>query len=115
MPQKEESTQDEIKVGNASPSRLYAAVAMAKSEAHRARYTMRLSRPQMLYGPREPVHRRGDDYSSAAPSAGSSAVSIFESRFMLMAWTSAIRCLNRVASTSSSTSRYRKVPSSVTS
>jgi hypothetical protein len=33
---------------------------------------------------------------------------------MLMAWISAIRCLNRVASTSSSTSRYRKVPSSVT-
>jgi hypothetical protein len=32
---------------------------------------------------------------------------------MLVAWTSAMRCLNVVPSTSSSTSRYRKVPSTV--
>jgi hypothetical protein len=30
----------------------------------------------------------GDDYSSPAPFEGSSAASIFESRFMLVAWTS---------------------------
>ena len=55
------------------------------------------------------------DYSSSAPSAGSSAASTFESRFMLMAWISAIRCLKGVPSTSSSTSRYRRVPSTLTS
>src|SRR5260370_40985181 len=56
-----------------------------------------------------------DDYSSSAPSEGSSAASTFESRFMLVAWTSVIRCLNLVPSTSSSTSRLRRVPSKVTS
>jgi hypothetical protein len=55
------------------------------------------------------------DYSSPAPSAGSSGVSILESRFMLVAWISAIRCFNVVPSISSSTSRYRKMPSSVMS
>src|SRR5260370_32793704 len=34
---------------------------------------------------------------------------------MLVAWTSAIRCLNVVPTISSSTSRYRKVPSRVMS
>jgi hypothetical protein len=34
---------------------------------------------------------------------------------MLVAWTSAIRCFNLVPLTSSSTSRYRKMPSRVTS
>ena len=34
---------------------------------------------------------------------------------MLVAWTSAMRCLNVVPSTPSSTSRYRKVPSRVMS
>src|ERR1700722_18221250 len=34
---------------------------------------------------------------------------------MLVAWTSAMRCLNVVPSSSSSTSRYRRVPSSVMS
>src|ERR1700674_4630297 len=58
---------------------------------------------------------RADNYSSSAPSEGSSAASTFESRFMLVAWTSAIRCLNLVPSTSSSTSRYRKVASRVMS
>jgi hypothetical protein len=38
------------------------------------------------------IHVAGDDYSSQAPSEGSSSVSTFESRFMLMAWISAIRC-----------------------
>ena len=33
------------------------------------------------------------DYSSPAPSAGSSAASTFESRFMLVAWISPRRCL----------------------
>ena len=56
-----------------------------------------------------------DDYSSSAPSEGSSAASTFESRFMLIAWISAIRCLNGWPSTSSVTSRYRSVPSSVMS
>ncbi len=56
-----------------------------------------------------------DDYSSASPSAGSSAASIFESRFMLVAWISAIRCLKLLLSTSSVTSRYRSVPSRVMS
>jgi hypothetical protein len=32
-----------------------------------------------------------NDYSSPAPSEGSSAASTFESRFMLMEWTSAMR------------------------
>jgi hypothetical protein len=32
-----------------------------------------------------------NDYSSSAPSEGSSAASTFESRLMLMAWISAIR------------------------
>jgi hypothetical protein len=32
------------------------------------------------------------DYSSPAPSVGSSAISLLESRFMLVAWTSAMRC-----------------------
>ncbi len=36
---------------------------------------------------------KAGDYSSSAPSAGSSAASTFESRFMLMAWISAMRCL----------------------
>src|SRR5277367_2159269 len=57
----------------------------------------------------------GDDYSSPASSVGSSAASILESRLRLVAWISAIRCLNSVPSTSSSTSRYLRVPSSVTS
>ncbi len=48
---------------------------------------------------------QADDYSSSAPSIGSSAASTFESRFTLMAWTSAIRCLKVVPLTSSSTSR----------
>lgn len=48
---------------------------------------------------------QADDYSVSAPSVGSSAASIFESRFMLMAWTSAILCLKVVPLTSSSTSR----------
>src|SRR5258707_12579465 len=61
------------------------------------------------------IHSRSDDYSSPAPSEGSSAASIFESRFMLMAWISAIRCLKVVPLTSSSTSRYRRMPSRVTS
>ncbi len=33
------------------------------------------------------------DYTSPAPSEGSSAASTFERRFMLVAWISAIRCL----------------------
>jgi hypothetical protein len=41
------------------------------------------------------IHQSRDDYSSSAPSDGSSAASIFESRFMLMAWISAMRCLWR--------------------
>jgi hypothetical protein len=47
--------------------------------------------------------------------AGTSAVSLLESRFMLVAWTSVMRCLNVLPSTSSSTSRYRRVPSRVMS
>jgi hypothetical protein len=66
-------------------------------------------------GPRRSVYSSGNDYSSSAPSEGSSAASTFESRFMLMTWISAIRCLNLVPSTSSSTSRYRRVPSRVIS
>jgi hypothetical protein len=49
------------------------------------------------------------DYSSTAPSDGSSADSTFE---MLMAWISAILCLNVTPSTSS---RYFSLPSRVTS
>ena len=40
------------------------------------------------------IHLKAGDYSSPAPSAGSSAVSILESRFMVMAWISEIRCLS---------------------
>lgn len=58
---------------------------------------------------------QADDYSSAAPSEGSSAASTFESRFMLTAWISAIRCLNVTPLSSSSTSRYRRTPLSVMS
>jgi len=47
--------------------------------------------------PNDLIHAQGC-YSSSAPSEGSSAVSTFESRFMLMAWISAIRCLNVVPS-----------------
>src|SRR5271169_2096532 len=57
-------------------------------------------------GPKRSAYTSGDDHSSPAPSAGSSAVSFLENRFMLVAWTSARRCLNVVPSTSSSTSRY---------
>jgi hypothetical protein len=57
--------------------------------------------------PNDLIHAQGC-YSSSAPSEGSSTVSTFESRFMLMAWISAIRCLKVVPLTSSSTSRYRK-------
>jgi hypothetical protein len=53
-------------------------------------------------GPKRSVYISGDDHSSPAPSEGSSMVSIFESRFMLVAWTSAIRCLKVVPLTSSS-------------
>ncbi len=56
-----------------------------------------------------------DGYSSSAPSSGSSAASIFESLLMLVAWISAIRCLKLWPSTSSSTSRYLRVPSRVMS
>jgi hypothetical protein len=48
---------------------------------------------------------RGLTHSSSDPSEGSSAASTLESRFMLMAWTSAIRCLKVVRLASSSTSR----------
>jgi hypothetical protein len=60
--------------------------------------------------PNDLIHAQGC-YSSSAPSEGSSAVSTFESRFMLMARISAIRCLKVVPLTSSSTSRYRRMPS----
>ena len=42
--------------------------------------------------PNDLMHAQGC-YSSSAPSEGSSVVSTFESRFMLMAWISAIRSL----------------------
>ena len=57
---------------------------------------------------------RAGDYSSSAPSVGSSAASTFESRFKLVAWTSTIRCL-KVVPLTSSPSRYRRMPSRVTS
>ena len=58
---------------------------------------------EAMFSPQPP---KAGDYSSPAPSAGSSAASTLESRFMLMAWISAIRCLNAVPSISSSTSRH---------
>ena len=54
------------------------------------------------------------DYSPPAPSSGSSAASTLESRFMLAAWISAIRCLKDVPLISSSTSRYVHVAWSAT-
>ena len=53
--------------------------------------------------------------SSLAPSAGSSAASTFDNRFMLVAWISAMLCLNVTPSTSSETSRYLIFPSRVMS
>lgn len=69
------------------------------------------SRP--LLGLRQPTVKwlRAGAYSSPAPSCGSSVASIFESRVMLVAWISARRCF----CSSVSTSRYRSVPSRVTS
>jgi hypothetical protein len=55
-----------------------------------------------------------EDYSSSAPSVGSSAASTFERRLMLEAWISAMVCLNGLPSTSSSTVRYLIFPSRLT-
>ena len=74
-----------------------------------------LSRKEHLEASNSPLGILGADYSSSAPSVGSSAASTFERRLMLEAWISATVCLNGLPSTSSSTVRYLIFPSRLTS